>query len=78
MRSVIPVVTAARAYTRRRKKSPRATVDAVYEPNPVIVEDGTWRVGWHPVGPNGEVRFVAIDEDGHWVRLPTPRPSAKG
>jgi hypothetical protein len=60
----------------RPKRPPRAAyrpVEADFEP---VIADAAWRVGWHPVGPFGELRFVAIDDDGHFHRLNPPR--AKG
>jgi hypothetical protein len=58
----------------RRKRPPRAAyrpVEADFEP---VIAAGTWRMGWHPVGPHGEMRFVAIDEDGHWLPVQPWKP----
>jgi hypothetical protein len=65
--------------TPRRKKAPRAAyrpVVAVFEP--LIVSD-SWRLEWCRVGPNGEMRWAAIHEEGHMILLnpQPPQPSAK-
>ncbi len=76
MKSLLPLAARGAAGMRRRKKSPPATVEDVAVFEPVIIPD-TWRVGWYPVGPKGEVRFVIINEEGQWRSVTPPEPSAK-